>query len=161
MQHAQTRVHAHPSLQLDRLRLIVFGLILVTVLILAAGFFRAQPGAAYKTVITQAELEQKYGLKVNLVALTAAGGMVDVRLKILDGAKARLLLADRNQFPRLIAGNPGVSIYASEDAQSQLIHFDDGGNLMLVYPNSGNAVKRGETVRLLFGDSALEPVAVK
>jgi hypothetical protein len=161
MQHAQTRVPPHSSLRLDRLRLIVFLLILIPFIILAVGLFRNQSGSAYKSVMSEAVLAQKYGLKVNLVALTAAGGMVDVRLKILDGAKAKVLLEDPKQFPRLMADNSNILIYASQDDQTQFIRFDDGGNVMLVYPNSGNAVKQGETVRILFGDSALEPVPVK
>jgi hypothetical protein len=44
------------------------------------------------TSISRATLEDKYGLQVRLVAVTAAGGFVDLRLKILDAEKAGSLL---------------------------------------------------------------------
>ncbi len=53
-------------------------------------------------VISQGTLEEKYGLRVNLIAVTAAGGFVDVRLKIVDGEKLKLLLADKNKFPNFV-----------------------------------------------------------
>src|SRR5690349_9478437 len=52
-------------------------------------------------VISQSVLEAKYGLRVNLLAVTGAGGFVDVRLKMVDAEKARLLLADAKHFPAL------------------------------------------------------------
>jgi hypothetical protein len=71
-------------------------------------------------VISQGTLEEKYGLRVNLVALTAAGGMVDVRLKIVDGEKFKTLLADRNNFPTLYT-EQGVTLTAPEETKSQEI----------------------------------------
>jgi hypothetical protein len=40
-------------------------------------------------------LEDKYGLRVNLTAVTSSGSFVSLRLKIADGEKAKLLLGDK------------------------------------------------------------------
>jgi hypothetical protein len=114
-----------------------------------------------ETLITQAALEKQYGLRVNLVAVTAAGGMVDLRLKLLDGDKARTLLQEKNNFPILHLDQGNITLNPSEDAKSRDITFEDNGNLFLLYPNAGNAVKPGSSITVRFGDIALEPIEVQ
>ena len=112
------------------------------------------------TVITQGELEERYGLRINLIALTAAGGFVDVRLKIMDGEKAKLLLVDKSNFPTLNTEG-GVVLNAPEETKSQDIQFITGGNLFIIYPNSANAIKQAASVRLVFGDISVESIQVR
>ena len=111
-------------------------------------------------VISQEALEEKYGLRVNLIAVTAAGGFVDVRLKIVDGEKLKLLLSDKNNFPTL-TNKQGVVLSAPEDIKSQKIEFISGGNLFIMYPNSGNAIQHDTPVTVLFGNIAVEPINAK
>lgn len=112
------------------------------------------------TTLSQQVLEEQYGLRVNLVALTAAGGMVDLRLKIVDGEKAKLLLQDKKNFPSVFV-NENVTLNVSEDTKAGQIQFVNDGNLFLMFPNTGNTVKRGTKVTILFGGIALEPIEVK
>ena len=111
-------------------------------------------------VISQSLLEEKYGLRVNLVAVTGAGGFVDLRLKIVDGEKAKLLLADTKNFPTIFT-EKGITLNAPADTKPQKIEFVTGGNLFIMYSNSGNAVIQGQPVTILFGDIALEPIAAE
>lgn len=147
-------------------RLISIGIILSILLVVAIYINNAsrafQTSALPKgtVVISQKTLEEKYGLRVNLVGLTAADGMVDVRLKIMDGQKLKLLLADKNNFPTLYT-QPGVVLNAPEDTRSQEIKFITGGNLFIIYPNSANAVEHNTPVTLLFGNIAVEPIDVR
>ena len=139
--------------------------IFILVILLTSGFIlsnllKARVESPAKTAISQSALEEKYGLRVNLVAVTGAGGFVDVRIKIVDGEKAKLLLSDKKNFPALWI-NEKVTLNAPEDTKSQKIRFDDGGNMFIMYPNSGNAVMRGTPVKILFGDTALEPIEAK
>ena len=90
-------------------------LILITVGLFIYNNHQTQPGLSIRTVITQSVLEEKYGLRINLIAVTAAGGMLDLRLKILDGEKARLLLQDKNKFPSLLVSSGNIQLDASED----------------------------------------------
>lgn len=110
-----------------------------------------------KTVaISEAELEETYGLRVNLVAVTAAGGFVDVRLMILDGEKAKSLLAEQGKFPALSIGD--VILEVSQDAKEPEIKYDANRTLFLMFPNAGNVAKKGTPVTIRFGDLALEPI---
>lgn len=113
------------------------------------------------TIISQSTLEAEYGLHLKLVAVTAAGGMVDVRLQFADGAKAKELLQDGKNLPVLWIGDKNVVLKSSQDSQSQAIDFSNGGNLFLLFPNSGNAVQTGTPVTLVFGDIRVEPIQAR
>jgi len=54
-----------------------------------------------------------------------------------------------------------VTLNLAEDAKAQEIQFTDGGNLFLLYSNQGNTVKPGDSIRILFGNTALEPIQVQ
>ncbi len=110
------------------------------------------------TMISQTVLEEKYGLRVNLIAVTAAGGMVDLRLKITDGEKAKSLLGDKKHFPALLIKENNVLLRASEETAKQEIKFEDNGDVFVLFPNSGNALKPGGSVIILFGDIAVEAI---
>ena len=107
--------------------------------------------------VTQQTLEQKYGLRVNLVAVTASGGFVDLRISIVDGEKAKILLSDKKNFPTLVIGSR-VILNAPDDVKSQEIRFENGGTMFIMYGNARGAVKQGTPVTILFGDVAVEPI---
>jgi len=87
--------------------------------------------------------------------------MVDLRLKMLDGEKVKTLLQDKKNFPSLLIQDSNIMLRASEDAISQEIKFENNGDLFLLFPNSGNAVKPGSKVILVFGDLQVEPIPSK
>jgi hypothetical protein len=111
--------------------------------------------------ISPGVLEKQYGLRVNLLAVTAAGGMVDLRLKMLDGEKAKTLLQDKKNFPSLLVQDGNIMLKASEDTSNQEIKFENNGGLFLLFPNTANAVKPGSNVILVFGDLQVEPIIAK
>ena len=113
------------------------------------------------SLISQSTLEQQYGLHVNLLAVTAAGGMVDLRLKVLDAVKAKLLLQDSKANPALFVPGQGVTLTASEGSQAQEIALKNGGIILFLFPNVRNAIKPGDPVTVTFGDLALEPIPAK
>ena len=144
---------------------ILFAILLL--ILIAAGFIYYNSRndrsslSSETTVITQSVLAEKYGLRVNLVAVTANGGMVDLRLKIIDAEKAKLLLQDKKNFPVLYVSNGNVKLNMAEETISQGIKFEDDGNVFLLYSNAGNSVRSGAPVTILFGDTALEPLNAK
>jgi len=147
-------------------KLIISAIILVILVVSALYFYNAQqklqPASLPEDTVTisQTTLEKEYGLRVNLVAVTGAGGFVDVRLKILDGEKAKSLLSDKTNFPTLLV-NDDIILNASEDTKSQEIRFNDDSNIFIMYVNSVNVVKQGSQLRIRFGDIVLDPITVK
>jgi hypothetical protein len=111
--------------------------------------------------ISTSVLEQRYGLHVNLIAVTAAGGLVDVRFKVLDAAKAKALLDDPKNFPALKVADRDATLIASEDSRAQVPNLKDNGLIMILFPNAGSAAQSGSPVNVTFGDMQLEPIAAK
>ena len=138
---------------------IIFAFFIVVALYINNAYQALKPPSLPSGTVTlsQSAFEEKYGLHVNLVAVTGAGGFVDVRLKMVDADKAKLLLADAKKFPSLFAKN-GVMLTAPEDTKSQKIEFITGGGLYIMYQNGGNSVQRGDPVMLVFGDTAVESI---
>ncbi len=144
---------------------LVIPAIVALLLLLAAGFAyyslaKPVPVSPSRTDISLGMLEEKYGLRVNLIAVTAAGGFVDLRIKIVDGDKAKALLSDKQNFPALWVNDKQI-LNAPEDTRKQQIKFDDDGVMFIMYMNPANAVRPGTPVKVLFGDVAVEAIDAK
>ena len=141
-------------------RLFFITIVLVVLSMLGVYYFqpfRTAPPAHAVNMISPTLLEEQYGLQVSLIAVTAAGGFVDVRIKIVDGEKAKLLLSEKENFPALWIKD-GVILNAPEETKSQEIRFDNDGTMFIMYVNSANVVKPGTPVSIRFGDTMLEPL---
>jgi len=106
-------------------------------------------------------LEAQYGLRVNLIAVTAAGGLVDVRFKFVDGAKAKSLLQDPMNFPTLWIAESSRTLNVPEETKAQEIKFENDGNLFLMFPNASDVVKPGTPVTITFGNIQVEPILAR
>ena len=121
---------------------------------------RGKTASPEMRVISQETLREQYGLGVNLVAVTAAGGMVDVRLQIIDGEKAKAFLQDPANLPALSVGDD-VVLRVDEEGVLQDIQFENGKSIFILFPNAQNAVKSGVPVSLQFGEVQVEPIPAK
>lgn len=116
------------------------------------------PQESAGAIISQADLETQHGIHVNLIAVTAAGGLVDVRLKILDADKARQLWGTDPNYPALKVTDSGTILAPVQDTRAQVASLEDGGVIFLVYPNSSNVVKPGTQISLMFPEAQVEPI---
>ncbi len=136
-------------------------LLLVIVLISLLGYRAWQRGSTPKaTLITAGELQERYGVHLYLLGVTAAGGLVDLRLNVEDGQKAGLLLAEKSAFPVLVVAD-GTVLQVPEESQSLEGVVEDGGHLFLMFPNAQNRVKPGTPVSIRFGDVVVGPIIAR
>ena len=104
---------------------------------------------------TFAELEEKYGVQVSLVATSMMDSIVDVRLKVVDPEKAKALLM--NQAALLV--DQQVLVLAP--------HMHHHGNTKrnkihnMFFPTENNTIHTGSEVSLVFGPVRVEPVTVR
>jgi len=125
-----------------------------------------QPTAAAPQAVNPAQplpqpsaLETQYGIQITQVGLTAGGGLVDVRFKVLDAAKARALLGNAAHAPMLIAGDnpplmpPHNALKGARFGQGQIFY--------ILYPNARSVVKPGAQVTVAVGDVRLGPVTAQ
>jgi hypothetical protein len=107
--------------------------------------------------VSQSVLAEKYGIQILHVAVTAGGGMVDLRIRILDPEKARQIFKDPHQMPTLVAGDSGLMLNAPHHMVGNVRLQKDAAGFIL-YPNARSAVKAGTPVSAVFGDVRVEPV---
>ena len=142
-----------------------FVLPVLILLVLVASFFAyrawtARQAATPETAaerISASELEERHGLGVRLIGVTAGGGMIDFRLKILDPDKARQFLQDPANLPRLIVAESGAALMGTEELDDD-VSWEEGGILFILFSNSGGVIQPGTPVIVSFGDVQLEPI---
>ena len=146
------------------------GPILFTLLVMLSGAaafvsFRLQaeqPAAPLRASrpATFQELEQSYGIQVELIGVTAAGGMVDFRFRVLDADKARALFANHNNLPVLNPVGSSVNIAVPEGAGHSM-SFEDGKVYYMLFGNSGGAIRPGTPVQVIIGGMLLDPITAQ
>lgn len=143
---------------------ILFGFIIAAAFALYAGLWLNRPSASTTqhghptAVISAAQLEEQYGLRVTLVGVTAGGGMVDFRFKVLDAEKAAMLLDHHDSMPQLIPVGSKVRL-GIPGAHSP--NYVNGKVYYMLYGNAGGIVQPGTKVQIAFGDVLLEALTAQ
>lgn len=138
-------------------------LVVLALLLLGAASFLIYRGRQASSIqldslpISTEELAADYGLEVRLIGVTAAGGMIDLRLKIVDVEKAQQFLEMPAHLPRLIDVDSGQALMVSEGLDDE-IEWTEGGILFNFYPNDNGLIQPGSPVIIQFGDLHLEPI---
>jgi hypothetical protein len=120
----------------------------------SAAHVRPAPTIAEPTVI-----EIQNGIQLAQVGVAASGGLVDVRFRVLDAAKAKALLSNQANMPMLVAGDrppvmpPHHALRGARLSQGQLFY--------ILYPNSRGLIQPGTEVSVAWGDVRLGPVTAQ
>ena len=105
---------------------------------------------------TFAELEEKYGIQVSLVAISMLDSIVDVRVKIIDPVKAQAIL--QNQAALLV--NQEALILAPHMHSHNSTRLKAGKVFGMLFPTE-QKIHVGSEVSLVFGPVRIEPVVVR
>jgi len=152
MRHTVSRVRQNGLIGM------IIGAMLAAVLLAGCSGANAKASQAVQNRISQKTLEEQYGARINLVAVTAMGGMIDVRVKVLDAKKASQIMTDTTDVPSLIIVKTGAVLKASGDTPVTR-PLEDGMLYFFLYPNSGTVVAEGSQVVVDFGEVQVEPIA--
>lgn len=118
-----------------------------------------RPGAI---LITQQELEEKYGLRVSLLGATAMNSIVDFRLKVIDAEKAEeILSSDHHAALGLMVNGDESNIITAAHMSRHGTILRDGGLYVTFFPNPHNVIASGTSVSVVFGELRLEPIAAQ
>ena len=112
------------------------------------------------TPITEQALEETYGIHINLVAVIAAGGMVDVRFRVLDKDKAALLLDKPKPRLAVVAEADGTMIQAPDDVV-QHFELETDQVYFVQFPNPQHVVESGGYISLILDQVRVEHVLVQ
>jgi hypothetical protein len=106
-------------------------------------------------VITAKDLEERFGVQVTLIGVTAGGGLVDFRFKVTDPAKAEQLFEGHENMPFLIPQGSdirlGMPMFHSPRLETGRIYY-------FLYGNARGVVQPGTPVTVAFGNLHLEPI---
>lgn len=109
-------------------------------------------------VVSAADMEREYGVRVNLVAVTADGGLVDVRFTVVDKDKAGHILHDSASMPDLFVETTGAVLSTRNPMAHKELTLLDGATYFLLYPNSGGLIQRGTPVSIVIDGIRLAPI---
>ena len=112
----------------------------------------------------QTVIQEKWGLRVEGVRLTAAGSLLDFRYRVIDSEKVSVLV-DRTAKPYLIDQASGKMLYvpnmpkvgslrARGKPEADRVYF-------ILFGNSRGLVKKGSKVSVVIGDVKLEDLVVE
>jgi hypothetical protein len=104
-------------------------------------------------------LEVQAGLQIAQVGVTAQGGLVDVRFKVLDAARARTLLGNPANAPLLMAGDSPP--LAAPHHALKGARFANGQVFFILFPNARGSVQPGVPVTVALGNTLLGPVTAQ
>jgi hypothetical protein len=121
-----------------------------------AGGAESEPSAAGG----MAALEERYGVRITLVAVTAAGGLVDLRYQVIDAEKAAQVFGEGARAPTLIAEDSGVTLPNPQEAPGET-QPEAGQTYYVLYPNVESSVKPGTPVTVVIGDIRVEHLVAK
>ena len=120
----------------------------------------AVPANWVRPAVTEAGLAQRSGVRIKQVAVTAGGGLVDLRYQVLDPDKAGSL-HDAATPPAVVDEQTGLVVHQLFMGHSHSGPYQAGVTYYLVFENPGNWVRRGSLVTVLLGDAQVEHVVVR
>ncbi|TFC02004.1 hypothetical protein [Cryobacterium mannosilyticum] len=143
----------------------LIAIVVVAILLLGAGAARAwwpeqkADVRAGTTLVTAEGMAARYGIDVNLIGVTAAGGLIEFRYQVVDPDKADRMMNDTTLLPIIVVEESGATMVISRPhhaAEPQL-----GGTYFFLFANAHNAIHAGSQVTLVMGDARLEHIVAR
>ena len=142
----------------DRLVLLIALVLFLATLVLV--FILQSKTAPLSTESIEAAIEDKHGIHITMVAVTAAGGVVDFRFRVTDPEKAeKYMHGPYSELPILIAETNGTRI----DPRTHIhkVNYEFGRTYYMIYRNPGGVIEPGSEVTVVLGDLRLNDVPVR
>jgi hypothetical protein len=113
-----------------------------------------------RPVVSAAGLAQVSGVRLERVALSGEGGLIDVRYRVIDADKAQAVHAPEN--PPLVLDQRSGAI-VNQLLMSHLHHgrAKEGVRYYLIFYNPGDVIRRGGRVSIQLGGARVEGVTVR
>ena len=109
------------------------------------------------TMPVSSEIEERFGVRFSLLAVTADGGMIELRYRVIDEGKAANFGHFTETAPLLIAEDTGEIV----DVTIMGLHnhrVEPGRQYYVLYRNTDGAIQSGRPVTIALGDLELEHV---
>ena len=110
------------------------------------------------------QMEEKFGIKFTILAMTSGNGLVDMRYTVLDPTKAETVHGgeDASVVPRIIDKATGKTVRISGVMPHMRgVALVKGRTYSMLYGNSGNTLRAGSIVTIVVGDLKITDVVVQ
>ena len=143
--------------------LVVLALVAVLAALGVARWSAARAGdvLAGTEAVSATELAARNGIDVDLIAVTAAHGLVEFRYQVVDPDKATRILHDADLAPTLVDEDSGATLRMSAPPHKHGGELRLGGTYFFLMANSHDALHRGSHVTLVMGDARVEHLEVQ
>ena len=108
------------------------------------------------TLVDRDGMAARYGIDIDLLAVTAAGGLVQLRYRVVDPDKAAPLVHDPDLSPALVVESTGKTLVMSTPPHHHGTELQLGGTYFFLMANAESALHKGDKVTLVIGDARLE-----
>lgn len=108
--------------------------------------------------ISRKQLANEYGIRLTLVGVTAAGGLVDLRFKITDAEKAKKLFDDPAVMPAVVAEPTGTVLEPPHGGHNSRVTPTSGASYFILIGNAGGVVQRGVPVSVVINNVRVEHI---
>lgn len=106
------------------------------------------------------QIEDRYGVRITQIGLTADGGLLDMRFIVIDPDKAEAMMADLATLPVIVDPATGT-----ESRLQRAVHhtgkMEAGRGGFILYTNPKGTFTSGHAARITIGSLRLEPIVVK
>lgn len=140
---------------------ILAGILIVPLLMVAGltAIATASVDPSDAQIVSIETLERDYGVHFDLVGVTAAGGLIEVRFTVLDTAKATALFHDEASSPALFVERSGAILHTKRGAHH--LSLLPGARYFFLYSNTEGVVQAGTPVSIVIGGIRLEPISAQ
>lgn len=108
----------------------------------------------------QAAIEDRYGIHITMLAVTAGGGAVDFRFQITDPEKANNYMhGPFSELPFLIVEKSGTRI--DPRPHTHHVDYEFGRSYYTLYRNPGGVIEAGTRVTAVLGDLRLRNIVIR
>jgi len=118
------------------------------------------PAQWQRPVVSEAGLAERSGVRIQHVALSGGGGLLDLRFQVVDPDKAAAV-HDLATPAAVVDETTGLVVNQLLMGHSHTAPFKTGVTYYLVFENPGNLVQRGSDVSVLLGNAQVEHVVVE
>jgi hypothetical protein len=118
------------------------------------------PAIADSSAITAEQLEQQYGVRLDVVGLLASGGLLELKFQVHDAGKASALFGPAEDMPVLAVEGSTVVL---QSARGMKHHFEilEGASYFFLYTNVANAVHEGSEVAFVINGIRIPHLVVQ
>jgi hypothetical protein len=126
---------------------------------------------AGSTAMTSQAFEAEYGMRFTMLGVVASGGLLDLRMTVVDPAKAAQLFGVHLQpktghthgdatMPVLVPDGSNTVIHVA-GGMSHHVSLKADQSVNLLFPNPGGAIQGAATVSLVIGDVRIDGITAQ